>query len=88
MSALEDELIEKIRRMDLKQQQRVLEFVETIENPKQPTSTQQKYYSARELMKLPLEERNRLVSEALQSSWDEDFEIFEAYDEDDFDDYS
>jgi hypothetical protein len=42
-----------------------------------------KRYSACELMKLPLEERNRLVITAFELSVDEDFEIFEAYSEED-----
>jgi len=38
------------------------------------------------LMKLPIEERNRLAQEALARSLDEDVELFEAYSEADFDD--
>jgi hypothetical protein len=37
--------------------------------------------SARGLMKLPPEERQRRVKAAIESSADEDFEIFEAYSE-------
>jgi hypothetical protein len=86
MSAVEDELIEKIRRLDVEKQQRVLQYVETIEDFEQPASTERKYYSARELIKMPLEERNRLVSEALARSQDQDIEVLEAFDDLDFDD--
>lgn len=47
---------------------------------------QEKHYTARELMKLPREERNRLVIEALERTVDEDIELLEAFDEADFDD--
>ena len=43
----------------------------------------EKRYSARELMKLPFEERNNLVMAALELAVDEDFEVFEAYSEED-----
>ena len=36
-------------------------------------------------MQLPPEERNRLVRIAIELASDEDFEIFEAYSEEDFD---
>jgi hypothetical protein len=39
-------------------------------------------------MKLPFEERNRLVIAALRRSANEDFELFEANDEDDFLDWT
>jgi hypothetical protein len=81
MTTLERELIEKISHMDEEKQRKVLEFVRSIEEP-----PPQKTYSARELMKLPYEERNRLAKLALESSLDEDFEVFEALDEADFDD--
>ena len=83
MSAIEREIIEKVKRLDEVRQERVLEFVESLES--QPPETN---LSARELMKLPFEERNRLVIAALERSADEDFEVFEANDADDFDDYT
>jgi hypothetical protein len=86
MSAIENELIEKIRRMNVEQQLRVLQFVQTINNPTPPAQTERRHYSARELMKMPLEERNRLVAEALVRSQDQDIEILEAFDDADFDD--
>jgi|GEM_PF-802110 len=86
MSAIENELIEKIRHLDVEQQLRVLQFLQTINNPTPPAQTEQRHYSARELMKMPLEERNRLVAEALVRSQDQDIEILEAFDDADFDD--
>lgn len=81
MSTLEHELIERISRLDEEKQRKVLEFVRKIEE-----LSEKRTYSVDELMKLPIEERNRLVIEALDRSADEDFEIFEAYSEEDFDD--
>jgi|GEM_PF-4334104 len=49
---------------------------------------EKRFYTAEELIKMPLEERNRHVAEALELAKDEDFEIFEAYSEEDLDDYS
>lgn len=83
MSSVERELIEKISRLDEAQQRRVLEYVESIE-----TVPEKKHYTARELMKLPAEERQRLIAEAFELAKDEDFEIFEANAEDDWDDYT
>jgi hypothetical protein len=42
-----------------------------------------RHYSARELIKLPRELRNYLVYAALARADNEDFEIFEAYSEED-----
>jgi len=81
MSALEQELIERISRLDQEKQQKVLEFVQSIED-----TPDEQTYSIYELMKLPVEERERLVIESLGRSANEDFEIFEAYSEEDFDD--
>jgi len=81
MSALEHELIERISRLDEEKQRKVLEFVQEIEE-----TPQEQFYSIYDLMKLPVEERERLVIESLKRSANEDFEIFEAYSEEDFDD--
>ena len=83
MSAIEHELIERISHLDADKQRRVLEFVRDLEK-----DTVNPTYSARELMKLPLEERNRILMEQLQHAENEDFEIFEAYSEEDFDESS
>jgi hypothetical protein len=81
MSALEQELIEKISHLDTEKQRQVLEFVRRLEAPQQ-TQT----YSALELMRLPPDERNRLVVQALERSANDDIEMLEAFDESDFDD--
>ena len=82
MSAIEHELVAKISRLSADQQRKVLEFVQMLEAPIQTA------YSARDLMKLPHEERKRLMQAALALAADEDFETFEAYSEEDFDESS
>jgi hypothetical protein len=84
MDTLERELIDKIRQLDEDEQRRVLTFVNTLKTP------EPKQYSARELMKLPPDERNRLMAMAFQAAENEVFETFEAYSEEtiDADDYS
>jgi hypothetical protein len=80
MTSLEHEIIEKISRLDSEKQQRVLDFVRSLEEPQQA-----KAYSLDELVKMPPEERSHAVAQALALSADEDFEIFEAYSEEDID---
>lgn len=85
MSALREELLAKIARLNETQQRRVLEFVrqiETIETP-QP----ERHYTALELMQMPYDERNRILAERVALAADEDFEVFEANSDEDFDDY-
>ena len=81
MSAIQRELIESIHRLDAEKQRRVLEFVRSIEQ-----APLEKTLSPSELMKLPFEERNRLVAAALERSLNDDVELFEAHGEADFDD--
>ncbi len=83
MSAVEQEIMEKIRKLDEETQKRVLTFIEELEISEEIPP--QKFYTALELLQLPEEERNRLVAEAFERAADEDFEIFEAYSEEDFD---
>ena len=80
MTSVERELVEKISNLSLEKQQQVLDFVRSIDQSEAKTS-----YSAREVMKLPFEVRNRLVIEALERSADEDVELFDAYSDVDFD---
>lgn len=82
MSALEHEILVHLQRLSEPQKQQVLEFVRSIDPPPSPART----YSARELMKLPYEERHRILLEQLALSANEDFEIFEAYSEEPFED--
>jgi hypothetical protein len=72
---IEQQIIEHLRSLDDRQKQRVLEFVNTLK----PT------ISARELLSLPVEEREQLAAAAFESATEEDFEIFEAYSEEDLD---
>lgn len=74
MTSVEHELLEKISHLDLETQRRVLEFIRSLEE-----SQPEKTYSARELMKLPVQERNRLVIQALERSANEDIELCDAY---------
>ncbi len=81
MTTLEQELIEKISRLDEDKQRRILEFVETIED-----QSTEHIYTAQELMRLPYEERNRIAQAALERSLNDDVELFETFDESDFND--
>ncbi len=82
MSTLEQELMEKISQLNEDQQRRILKIVETME-PVQPVK---RHYTARELMRLPPEERNQIARAALTRSLDEDVELFEAFGEADLHD--
>lgn len=75
--SVDQEIIEKLRRLNHVQKQRVLEFVTTL----QQTPT----YTARELLRLLPEERDRLIAAAFDAAAQEDFEVFEAYNEEDLD---
>jgi len=83
MSALERELIGRISHLDSEKQRRVLEFVRDLEE-----APANRIYSAQELMKLPFEERNRILQEQLQRAENENFETFEAYSEEEIDESS
>ncbi len=80
MSTLEQELIEKISHLDEDQKRHILEIVETMEKPRT--------YTALELLELPVEERENYIARSFELAANEDFEIFEAYSEEDFDDYT
>jgi hypothetical protein len=77
MSTLEQEILQRIRKLDAEKQQRVLDFVEQLENER-PLTLQ-------ELRKLPPKERQAYVKAAIESSAHEDFETFEAYSEEPID---
>jgi hypothetical protein len=68
MSAIQQELLEKISQLDEAQQRRVLEFVDRIASPH--------HYTPRELLSLPPEERDRLMQEAFDRAANEEFELF------------
>lgn len=63
---IEQQIIEQLRNLNEHQKQRVLDFVTTLK----PT------YTARELLNLPAEERQRRVAAAFEAATEEDFEIF------------
>lgn len=75
MSALRDELLEKINRLNEAQQRRVLEFVQQIEVVE--TALPERNYTALELMQMPYEVRSRILAERAALAANEDFEIFE-----------
>ncbi len=79
MTTLEQELMEKISQLDENKQRRVLEFIVNIETvvPHGPP------YTAQELMRLPLEERQKAIADAFAAAADEDYEIFDAFGDDD-----
>ena len=80
MTSIEREILEKISRLDLEKQRQVLDFVRSIEEPEA-----KKTYSAREIMKLPPTERNRIVIASLERTANEDAEVFDAFGESDID---
>ncbi len=80
MTTLEQELIEKITRLDAAKQREVLEFVETMD------TGIKRIYTAQELMRLPQDERNRIAQSALERSQNDDVELLEAFGESDLHD--
>jgi uncharacterized iron-regulated protein len=70
---VEQQIVEKLHRLDDAQKRRVLEFVTALQQtPARP---------ARDLLRLPPEERELLVAAAFEAAAGEDFEVFEAYSE-------
>lgn len=82
MTILEREILEIITHLDEEKQRRLLEIARELAEESQP----QRNLTLEELARLPLAERNRAVQAALASSWDDDVEVLEAFDERDFDD--
>ena len=78
MNTIEQQILEKVSLLEIEKQKRVLEFVEKLATPV-------KRYTARELMQMPVIERNAIVRAQLERSADEDFETFEAYSEENLD---
>jgi len=73
MSIIEEKIAQRIRNLSPEHQRRVLDFVEQLE--------QEHPISARELLQLPAEERQRRVQAAIAAAAQEYFETFEAYSE-------
>jgi hypothetical protein len=78
MTTVEQELIEKISRLDEDLQIEVLAFVDKI-TPR--------FYTLDELTQMSPEERAKAVAASFAAASNEDFEIFEAYSEENIDDY-
>lgn len=95
LSAFEQELLQRIRQMSEPQKQRVLQFVHQVESEESQSSADVglqsipdalkaiRHYSGRELMKLSYEERQQILLAELELAANEDFELFEAFGEDD-----
>lgn len=71
MNEIDQQILEKVSRLEPAQKRQVLAFVEQIAAPKQ-------HYTARELMRLPIEERNAILQAQLAQAVNEDFEMIEA----------
>ena len=61
---LEEELIDKISQLDEFQQRCVLEFIESL----QDENSAEMHYTAKDFMRLSLEERDRIAREAIERS--------------------
>lgn len=75
MIPIQDELLTLFEQMDEQQRHHLLNLARKMVQPPH-------HYTARELMALPAEERDRLVAQSIALAANEDFEIFEAYSED------
>jgi hypothetical protein len=78
--AIEQQIMNYVNRLDDAGKRKVLEFAA------QAAGHRPGHYSARELLKMPTVERDRLVAEAFASAAEEDFETFEAFSEEQIDD--
>jgi hypothetical protein len=72
ISSLEQEILQRISKLNPENKRRVLEFVAQLDE--RPLTLQ-------ELKKLPYKERQAHVKAAIESYSHEDFETFEAYSE-------
>ena len=70
VNTVDQQILQKVSRLEPAQKQHVLAFVEQLE-----AHTQN--YTARELMRLPIEERNAILHAQLAQAAEEDFETFE-----------
>jgi hypothetical protein len=83
MSMIEQEIIVRVHQLTDEQKQEVLDYLRQIND-----TGQRVRLSARDLLKLPPDERQRIIEASLALAVDEDFETFEAYSEEDLDDRS
>jgi hypothetical protein len=77
MTPATHELIELVEKLDEQQRQQVLDYVRQLAAPTQ------RFYTVRELSQMSPKERQRHILAAFEAAKDEDFEIFEAYSEED-----
>lgn len=75
LNTVEQAIIDRLHEFHTEAQRRVLEFIEQLKA--QPRT----HYSAIELMRLPAEERDRIVAEVFRLAENKDFKISEAYSE-------
>jgi hypothetical protein len=75
---VDEQIVARLRKLTNTQKQQVLEFIGSLEN--------EKTYTARELLRLRPDERERYIALAFQAASSEEFETFEAYTEEDLSD--
>lgn len=72
MSMLEQEIVERLHQMTTDEQHKVLEFMETLQQPPKTA------IRVSDLLELPDSERERLIAQSFELAANEDFETFEA----------
>ena len=80
MSVIEQEIHDRIQQLSEDQKQLVLEYVRHLDLADEVSK-----HSARDLLKLPADERQRILAASLALAAEEDFELFEAYSEEPLD---
>jgi len=79
MSAIDQTILNELHKLTETDQHQVLDFIRYLQ---QPT------YTALELLKLSPELRQHYIAKSFALAQNEDFEIFEAYSEEDLDDFA
>lgn len=75
VTSLDDEIMARVKRLDVPGKRQVLALLDDIAPENEAN---QQYFSAIELMKLPPEQREKLVNEAFERAAGDQFELFEA----------
>ena len=81
MSMIEQEIIDRVRRLNDDQKRHVLDYLRQVESAGFSSGL-----SARDLMKLSPDELQQHIMNSLALAAEEDFETFEAYSEEPLDD--
>ncbi len=81
MSVIDQEIITRVQQLNEEQKRDVLDYLRHMQ-----VTEQGAHLSARELMMLPSDERQRIIAASFALAANEDFETFEAYSEEDVDD--